>query len=123
MDVWIEFKCASKWQAEHVFANFFPSAVDIPPAGPPPSLEDEKKAAGISVETIAEAAPSPTPSSSSSALAPSTAPLDNAKLIELAKQFAEAIPDDEFSVAALQGCKFLLYHQLVLHLSFITCAD
>jgi len=33
----------------------------------------------------------------------SAVPLSNAKLAELAKKFADSIPDEEFSVAALQG--------------------
>ena len=28
MDVWVEFKNASKWQAELLFRNFFPSTDD-----------------------------------------------------------------------------------------------
>jgi hypothetical protein len=35
----------------------------------------------------------------------SAKPLDGAKLAELAKKFADSIPEDEFSVAALQGCE------------------
>jgi mitochondrial chaperone BCS1 len=35
-------------------------------------------------------------------------PLDGAMLARLAKQFADSIPNDEFSVAALHGCEFLL---------------
>jgi chaperone BCS1 len=38
----------------------------------------------------------------------SAKPLDGARLAQLAKMFADSIPDDEFSVAALQGCEFLL---------------
>lgn len=35
----------------------------------------------------------------------SARPLSAAKLARLAKAFADAIPDEEFSVASLQGCK------------------
>ena len=35
----------------------------------------------------------------------SAKPLDGATLAVLAKEFADAIPDEEFSVAALQGCE------------------
>ena len=35
----------------------------------------------------------------------SAKPLDGATLAMLAKKFADAIPDEEFSVAALQGCE------------------
>lgn len=37
-------------------------------------------------------------------------PLDGVTLSKLAKQFADAIPDEEFSVASLQGCKS--FHKL-----------
>jgi hypothetical protein len=40
----------------------------------------------------------------------SAAPLDKANLNLLAKKFADGIPEEEFSVAALQGCKcFFLF--------------
>lgn len=35
----------------------------------------------------------------------SAKPLDGATLAALAKKFADSIPDEEFSVAALQGCE------------------
>lgn len=37
----------------------------------------------------------------------SAKPLDAATLNKLAKKFADGVPEEEFSVAALQGCKFL----------------
>lgn len=111
MDVWIEFKNASKWQSEQLFNNFFPAAsADSIPPGPPPTIEEEKRAAGIPVgeheckckhpsgakqERMADGTLTPT-------LSPSK-PLDAATLAQLAKKFAAAIPDDEFSVASLQG--------------------
>jgi chaperone BCS1 len=36
-------------------------------------------------------------------------PLSAARLAELAKQFGDAIPDEGFSVAALQGCEYSVY--------------
>ncbi|CAE6438917.1 unnamed protein product [Rhizoctonia solani] len=113
MDVWIEFKNATKWQCEQLFNNFFPaaSADNIPP-GPPPTIEEEKRAAGIPVEEHeldcqcrskkdkdVERLPDGT-------LTPTLAPtkrLDAATLAQLAKKFSEAIPEEEFSVASLQG--------------------
>ncbi|KAF8706056.1 P-loop containing nucleoside triphosphate hydrolase protein, partial [Rhizoctonia solani] len=109
MDVWIEFKNATKWQCEQLFNNFFPaaSADNIPP-GPPPSLEEEKRAAGLPVEDHEldcncrkkeERLPDGT-------LTPTLAPakrLDAATLAQLAKKFAASIPEEEFSVASLQG--------------------
>ncbi|PBK85658.1 P-loop containing nucleoside triphosphate hydrolase protein [Armillaria gallica] len=165
MDVWIEFKNASKWQAEALFRNFFPSVEEpaaacngVPPPGPTLSDMDEAELEGIDIPS-----PPQTPSSGSStlwSLSPSFAsstsslppspknngaatskgskalpqfgannqaylpppveehiassqhsakPLDAAKLALLAKRFADAIPEEEFSVAALQG--YLLKHK------------
>jgi chaperone BCS1 len=39
----------------------------------------------------------------------SAKPLDNATLGLLAKKFADSIPEEEFSVAALQGCELLYF--------------
>jgi chaperone BCS1 len=36
----------------------------------------------------------------------SAKPLDAVTLNKLAKKFADGVPQEEFSVAALQGCKF-----------------
>ena len=160
MDVWIEFKNASKWQAELLFKNFFPSAEEDPvelegeldgielPTCPSPSAESSSGASTIFSMPSTMTSPSPSDSSlslpttassskpnlpsplrvdipkataeelksSQSYLPPqvddemssykhSSPPLDNATLAKLAKKFAESIPDDEFSVAALQGCK------------------
>lgn len=152
MDVWIEFKNASKYQAEHLFRNFFPSA-DADPSPTPDSDDIE------SLEMPAPSSPatsqlsslfsdpltglssvssrsgslsplsSPTPPGSRrsesicsragaksesseissaveehvAACAHAVPPLSAARLAQLAKQFADAIPDEGFSVAALQG--------------------
>ncbi|KAJ3996344.1 P-loop containing nucleoside triphosphate hydrolase protein [Lentinula boryana] len=93
MDVWIDFKNASRWQAEALFRNFFPSCED----------------------DINSRAPTPTPTSPSSSASPkrqprpkaphthSSAPLSPSILSKLAKEFAQKVPDEEFSVASLQG--------------------
>lgn len=157
MDVWVEFKNASKWQAELLFRNFFPSTdddevveegdldgIDLPATPPSPSAESACSA-GISsslssmLSSLALGSRSPTesivslPSSGSGSLmsgkSPRVPPLDGLKnqaylpppvddeykhsappldgrtLSRLAKEFADAIPDEEFSVAALQGCE------------------
>jgi mitochondrial chaperone BCS1 len=154
MDVWIEFKNASKFQAEHLFRNFFPSA----DADPPPALDSETDLESLEMPTPSSPATSqqsslfsdvltglstassrsgslsplssPTPTGSHSrrsesicsrtgtksetseieehvaACAHVVPPLSAARLAELAKQFADAIPDEGFSVAALQGCEY-----------------
>ncbi|VDC00078.1 unnamed protein product [Peniophora sp. CBMAI 1063] len=149
MDVWIEFKNASKWQAKGLFQNFFPAAdgecdsesiaLEMPsPPSPAPapgtpsstlsSLFSETFA-GLSSASSSAASPS-TPSTSRrgsvaqtptksldesaeaekrameehlAACAAARKPLSAAQLERLACVFAENIPDEEFSVAALQG--------------------
>lgn len=165
----MEFKNASKWQAELLFRNFFPSTdeddiveegelegIDLPT--PPSPSAESTSSAGISssfssmFSSLAMGSRSPTeslaslPSSSvgtpgasvagSSSLSKSprvppidtlrnqaylpppvedevaeakhsAPPLDSKTLSRLAKGFADAIPDEEFSVAALQGCEYL----------------
>ncbi|CAE7058033.1 unnamed protein product [Rhizoctonia solani] len=89
MDVWVDFKNASRWQAEEIFKNFFPCK-------PPPSSEDEvkpddpEKAKAEAKRQLRD----------TRALVPR---LDVEEIAQLAKRFAEQIPEDELSVASLQG--------------------
>lgn len=132
MDVWVEFRNASKHQAEGLFRNFFPSAeeIDIPTEVSTPSLFSNSTSASTttlvtpeSSSTTAVTTPladdvpkslKDTLPSLESVASPGVNPLDAARLAELAKIFAENIPNEEFSVAELQGCKssdvFDLYH-------------
>jgi chaperone BCS1 len=166
MDVWVEFKNASKWQAELLFTNFFSEVEEEMRGAPTPdeiaamekefafleaqqkaseqqakeaeangvkiqraTLEDEKisfvpqdgsipsSMAGVEAMVAAveakEAQEKPEDESSSqpSLLIPPPilekprAPLGPAKIAALAKQFGNAIPDCEHSVASLQGCE------------------
>ena len=84
MDVWINFKNATKWQAEEIFKNFFPYKLPEPPT-PPASQEGE----------AAEQKPAPKRKTQS------IPTLEEAELTELAKRFAEVIPDDEMSVGGV----------------------
>lgn len=152
MDVWIEFKNASKWQAQQLFRNFFPSAdeeedelvdeaaldaalagveLNLPttpkgamrgpgsttslaessarlaPSGPSTSsLSSLPSTAGTSSSDSAQARSEkgvpPTPEEVH-AIRPTSVPLSGARLAALGRQFGEVIPDEEFSVAALQG--------------------
>lgn len=162
MDVWVEFRNASKWQAELLFRNFFPSTddddeivegelegVDLPT---PPSPSAESSSAGSTFSSLLSSLTTPsvstlslgsstgtsTPTSSmlgspkapkanpvdalknQSYLPPpveeeiaafkhTASPLDGVTLSKLAKQFADAIPEEEFSVAALQGCELCFF--------------
>jgi len=149
MDVWVEFKNASKWQAEALFRNFFPSTDqdneviegDIEGIELPTTLAPQSPTPSSSSQSSTLWSLSPSFSSSTSSLASSkdsspqkpprdafgaknqaylpppveehlnafqhsAKPLDGIRLAQLAKMFADAIPDDEFSVAALQGCEY-----------------
>ncbi|KAF9241862.1 hypothetical protein BU15DRAFT_87086 [Melanogaster broomeanus] len=149
MDVWIEFKNASKWQAEALFRNFFPSmeekdeepiegdleGIELPstpaPQSPPSSshsstlwsMSPSFSSSTSSLSSSARNSHSPSESVGTqmysaprtrctshlpieehiAACQHSAKPLDGVMLAQLAKTFADAIPDDEFSVAALQG--------------------
>ncbi|KAI5123305.1 hypothetical protein M0805_009326 [Coniferiporia weirii] len=147
MDVWIEFKNASPWQAEALFRNFFPSADEEPevveqegeldgitlPSMPGSPMTSSVSSASVSdlgstsETSIASSRESssacnkstlpardsfgskntaylPPPADPEIATASHSArPLDAQTLSRLATQFADAIPKDEFSVAALQG--------------------
>lgn len=145
MDVWVEFKNSSKWQAEALFRNFFPSTdldnevvegdiegIELPttptPQSPSPlssqsstlwSLSPSFSSSTSSLASTKESSPSKPPrdgfGSKNQAYMPppveehltacqhSAKPLDGVRLAQLAKIFADSIPDDEFSVAALQG--------------------
>ena len=155
MDVWIEFKNASKYQAENLFRNFFPSADadpsptpdsdDIDPLEmPAPSSPANSQLSSLFSDALSGissvssrsgslsplSSPTPTGSRRSesicsragakseiseissaveehvAACAHAVPPLSAARLAQLGKQFADAIPDEGFSVAALQGCEY-----------------
>ena len=41
-------------------------------------------------------------------------PLDRKTLAVLAKKFADVVPEEEFSVAGLQGCKLFLFIYIII---------
>ena len=175
MDVWVEFKNASKWQAEALFRNFFPSAEDEkdepldeeqieremaelrkaelikaelkestglaakPTSTSPQSLwsmfsptstssqpdltSSDEPDVGATARGRTLSTPNGKPKdkqfgdSNHSYLPPpvedhilasqhSAKPLDAATLNKFAKKFADCVPEEEFSVAALQGCEY-----------------
>ncbi|KAI0929840.1 hypothetical protein AcV5_006699 [Taiwanofungus camphoratus] len=150
MDVWVEFKNASKWQAELLFRNFFPSTdednvviegelegVELPsPSSSAESISNSSTLFSVpfsplSPSTSLRSSPPASPAlenppaagkgragpidnayKNQAYLPPpvedevaqhSAKPLDGVTLARLAKKFADSIPDEEFSVAALQG--------------------
>ncbi|KDR80912.1 hypothetical protein GALMADRAFT_1114738 [Galerina marginata CBS 339.88] len=89
MDVWVNFTHATKWQAEGIFKCFFPfkpSSVATTESTTPkdPSQQNlplpKRKATTHAIPLLTEE-----------------------EISQLAKRFAEAIPEDELSVAGLQG--------------------
>ncbi|KAG9309144.1 hypothetical protein JVU11DRAFT_10854 [Chiua virens] len=88
MDVWVNFTHATKWQAEGIFKCFFPSK----PVASPSSTSQEK--IDVSQKNL------PLPKRGPGHAIPV---LEEAEIAELAKRFADAIPEGELSVAALQG--------------------
>ncbi|KZT21011.1 P-loop containing nucleoside triphosphate hydrolase protein [Neolentinus lepideus HHB14362 ss-1] len=96
MDVWVNFKHATKFQAEGIFKCFFPFKKSTPatplsqaPSLPPPAVPEDVSQTNLpgSKRQAAHAVPL----------------LTEEEISELAKRFADAIPEDELSVAALQG--------------------
>jgi chaperone BCS1 len=84
MDVWVNFTHATKWQAEGIFKCFFPyksSAVSPAPTADPKDSSQRNL---------------PLPKRKTSVHAIPL--LSEDEISELAKRFAEAIPEDELSV-------------------------
>jgi chaperone BCS1 len=88
MDVWVNFTHATRFQAEGIFKCFFPSK-------PSPNSAPPSPASDASQQNL----PLPKRKMPSHAVPL----LDEAEISELAKRFADAIPEDELSVASLQG--------------------
>lgn len=101
MDVWINFKHATQWQAEGIFKRFFPCKPKINSGAETPvdSVNDP-------VSSAAAAAFSSNVSDrvhKRSKSLPHARLIDEEELAHLAKKFATQIPEGEVSVAGLQG--------------------
>lgn len=86
MDVWINFTHATKWQAEGIFKCFFPHkrSNEVPSS-------EEKDASQQNL---------PLPKHKHTHAVPH---LSEDEISDLSKRFADAIPENELSVASLQG--------------------
>ncbi|KAF8075248.1 P-loop containing nucleoside triphosphate hydrolase protein [Lyophyllum atratum] len=89
MDVWVNFTHATKWQAEGIFKCFFPYK---PASAVTPATAELKDASQKNLPLPKRKAP-----------AHAIPLLTEDEISELAKRFAAAIPEDELSVAGLQG--------------------
>jgi len=83
MDVWVNFANATKWQAEGIFKCFFPSR-------PSASTSDESESVDASQKNP--------PGSKRKASAHAVPLLDESEIAQLAKRFADTIPEGEMSV-------------------------
>ncbi|KAJ7746741.1 hypothetical protein DFH07DRAFT_832144 [Mycena maculata] len=92
MDVWVNFTHATKWQAEGIFKCFFPYK---PATVAAPAENTNTESTDASQKNL----PLPKRKTSTHAIPL----LSEAEISELAKRFAAAIPEDELSVAGLQG--------------------
>jgi mitochondrial chaperone BCS1 len=88
MDVWVNFKNATRWQAEGIFKRFFPCKT--------PSSD----AAAETTDTSANDTTHAVKRKKAISVLPL---LEEEELEKLSKEFASNIPEDEVSVAALQG--------------------
>ena len=93
MDVWVNFKNATKWQAEGIFKCFFPA--DHEPSTSSQSPHDP----------LSQDNPPGSRRKKRSIIVP---PLLEPELNLLAKRFADVIPEDEFSVR-YEYCPMLIY--------------
>jgi mitochondrial chaperone BCS1 len=104
MDVWINFKHATQWQAEGIFKRFFPCKPKIVSGNDTPMGSEASAATTNPGATLSEGVNAGIKKKRTSVHAAPV--LEEDELAALAKRFAEQIPENEVSVAGLQG--FLL---------------
>jgi chaperone BCS1 len=90
----VDFKHASKWQAEGIFRNFYPTKSKHSEHSDSSSEASTSGVATPAITTIAEKK-LPPKLTLPSVIVPV---LEEEEVAELAKQFAAAIPEDEMSV-------------------------
>ncbi|PCH36454.1 nucleoside triphosphate hydrolase protein [Wolfiporia cocos MD-104 SS10] len=95
MDVWVNFKHATKWQAEGIFKCFFPAKSSTNSSSAISAVSGKAGDDPASQEGLAV----PKRKQNTRAIPL----LTEEEISDLAKRFADAIPEDELSVAALQG--------------------
>ena len=89
MDVWVNFTHATKWQAEGIFKCFFPSK---------PAASGSSSTGATSEEKI-DVSQQNLPLPKRKAVAHAIPVLEEVEIAELAKRFADAIPEGELSVS------------------------
>ncbi|EIW75156.1 P-loop containing nucleoside triphosphate hydrolase protein [Coniophora puteana RWD-64-598 SS2] len=106
MDVWVNFTHATKWQAEGIFKCFFQSQ-PLPKGSEAPKDKGKEREREKEPDVSQKNMPGSGPERKSGLLVPV---LEEEDIAALAKGFADAIPENELSVAALQG--YLLKNKL-----------
>ena len=95
MDVWVNFKHATKWQAEGIFKCFFPAR----PSNPVATSAAPPSAASADAKHPADATSSANLAESKRKRAAHSIPLlSEEEISDLARRFADAIPENELSV-------------------------
>ena len=89
MDVWVNFTNATKWQAEGIFKCFFPCKK---------VAEEPETTPEVTSDKSSDVAEKNLPVSKRKATAHAIPLLEENELNELAKRFADQIPDNEMSV-------------------------
>ncbi|EJC99988.1 uncharacterized protein FOMMEDRAFT_22463 [Fomitiporia mediterranea MF3/22] len=102
MDVWVNFTNATKWQAEGIFKCFFPSRTAKEKADEESGASENSKT-GADANASANAGTRNVPGMKRKTTAHAVPVLEQEEINELAKRFAEQIPEGEMSVASLQG--------------------
>ncbi|KAI0630466.1 hypothetical protein C8Q77DRAFT_1133208 [Trametes polyzona] len=104
MDVWVNFKHATKWQAEGIFKCFFPARTAAGTAATTTASTGASTVPNADTKHPADATSSANIAESKRKRAAHSIPLlSEDEISVLAKRFADAIPENELSVAALQG--------------------
>ena len=91
MDVWINFKHATKWQAEGIFKCFFPAKPSTSPAASGSANGAKHPGDATSAANL--------PESKRKRATRSIPLLSEDEISDLAKRFADAIPENELSVS------------------------
>ncbi|KAJ7698037.1 P-loop containing nucleoside triphosphate hydrolase protein [Mycena rosella] len=107
MDIHVEFKLASKYQARRLFTSFYLPADEDDKKEK--QKEEERGSSSSDAAPAIDAGPTPTTPLHLHPL-PLPPKLPRAQITELAARFADAIPERTVSMAALQG--FLMTHKV-----------
>lgn len=126
MDVWVNFKHATKWQAEGIFKCFFPAKHAPAPAAPhdPAHASEGKKGKDKGTGAGPEGASSEKMAESKRERATRTHAiplLSEEEISDLARRFADAIPENELSVRA-PSFRFHVRRSLTPTLRAVMCS-